>query len=437
MTHKQRVERHSFGSGAKSMRPTLAGRLLTLMALLLCCTRAVAFTAPITAEFRPDPSRPDANYFRNTTPVTGICAHYGYGPYCQSKGLFSINTPIIFNSTGPINANHGSPRQGAMIQIRSGWHDLDVVPTQGGKSERLSFRVSGISSTYLTRTPVANLVGGGVSAAEAHEMLWSGGAQGNWNSAPSPCVETGARAVPWGRQFLFFWLTPVDGTCAKTAKFDIPDLQFYALDFAYELRTPRPLGMAAGTYTGKLTLTLGPGGDIDMGDVMLPDDNIIELDFTLSVDHIFKVEVPPGGNRIHLEPQGGWQGWLQNGRKPTRLFRDQSINLWTSSDFKMTLECAQPMGNTCSVANESGHQVPLDLAVTLPGGLTDASGRPVNRLPLRLDGSGTDRFQPSMYIDRKPSTLHFEIKADAVAQMLEQPGSTYSGTATVIWDSEV
>ena len=75
--------------------------------------------------------------------------------------------------------------------------------------------------------------------------------------------------------------------------------------------------------------------------------------------------------------------------------------------------------------------------MSLPPGLTDAGGRAVNRLPLRLDGSGTELFEPSRYIDRKPSTLHFEVKADGVAQMLEQAGSTYSGTVTVVWDSEV
>ncbi|MBI6906744.1 hypothetical protein SB759_07540 [Pseudomonas sp. SIMBA_059] len=45
-------------------------------------------------------------------------------------------------------------------------------------------------------------------------------------------------------------------------------------------------------------------------------------------------------------------------------------------------------------------------------------------------------FLATRYIDRKPSTLHFEIKADSVSQMLDHGGgSAYSGTATVVWDS--
>ncbi|NVZ68893.1 hypothetical protein HX791_06910 [Pseudomonas costantinii] len=403
--------------------------------LLSGAMSAQAITVPITAEFKPDPTRPNANDFKNTTPVTGICGHYAYRGLCQSRGLFSINTPIQFNSTGPIEANHSNPRSGAMLQVRSGWRELEITPVGGGNSETVSFRISGISSTYLTSQGVVSLVGGGVSQSEAHRMLWEGG---NWDLAPRPCLETGVRAAIWPAQFLFFWLTPVDGLCAKTALFTIPALRFYDLDFVYELRTPRPLEMAAGTYTGRLALTVGPGADIDMGDVMLPDDNIIELDFNLTVDHILKVEVPPGGNRVQLEPQGGWQAWLNNGRKPTRLFRDQTVNLWASSQFKMTLECPEPIGNTCSVRNAAGHQVPLDVAVSLPLGISDGAGRSVERRPLRLDGSGTELFQPTRFIDRKPSTLHFEIKAEGVLQMLDQPNAgSYSGSATVVWDSEV
>jgi hypothetical protein len=70
--------------------------------------------------------------------------------------------------------------------------------------------------------------------------------------------------------------------------------------------------------------------------------------------------------------------------------------------------------------------------------LLDAADQPVSRRPLRRDGMGTELFQPRFYVDRKPGTLHFEITQDQVGEMLK-PGvaRTYSGTVTVIWDSEV
>ena len=51
---------------------------------------------------------------------------------------------------------------------------------------------------------------------------------------------------------------------------------------------------------------------------------------------------------------------------------------------------------------------------------------------------GTELFQPTFYVDRKPSTLHFEIERDEVEKMLKLGESrAYSGNITVIWDSEV
>src|SRR3546814_3118440 len=72
------------------------------------------------------------------------------------------------------------------------------------------------------------------------------------------------------------------------------------LDFAYELRTPNPLNMSSGQYTGSLTYSIGPGQDFDMGDVMLPNDSALTLNFNLEVQHTLQVEVPPGGNRVEL-----------------------------------------------------------------------------------------------------------------------------------------
>ncbi|MCY1465235.1 hypothetical protein D9M71_833540 [compost metagenome] len=55
-----------------------------------------------------------------------------------------------------------------------------------------------------------------------------------------------------------------------------------------------------------------------------------------------------------------------------------------------------------------------------------------------MDGSGTELFQPGIYVDRKPGTLHFEIAQNEVAEMI-QPRRLrhYSGQVTIIWDSEV
>ena len=402
----------------------LAGALLALSA-----AQVYAGNVEVRAEFRPNPANPMVNRFKNVTPSAGYCAYFAY--FCDPRGLFSLIMPIgpaRQTIGGPVLANHPDPRQGAYLKVPSDWRNVTVTNDQGDATQ-LEVRIAGIGGRADHYGDVVQITGGG-----NYTHLWS---YGRWSSAPPPCQHTGGLN---GTSYWvwFFWLVPENaGACATQAKFDLTQFDYAHLEFAYELRTPNPLAMPTGTYRGSHMYTVGPGMDFDFGDNVLPKENLAVIDFVLDVDHILKVEIPPGGNRILLEPQGGWQAWLQNGRKPSRLFRDQNINLWTSSAFKMTLECPEPLGNTCSVRNAAGVQVPLDIAVTLPNGMSDAAGRPVNRLPLRLDGSGTELFQPTHYVDRKPSTLHFEIKADVVEQMLDHPGSTFSGTVTVVWDSQV
>ncbi len=223
------------------------------------------------------------------------------------------------------------------------------------------------------------------------------------------------------------------------SELDIPRLRYYNFEYTYELRTPNPLGMSTGQYTGSIAFTIGPNMDFDFGDMMIPTDNLLTFDFTLDVEHTLKVDVPPGGNRIELLPQGGWQAWLQRNRRPERLFRDQTFNLSASSRFRMRLECQHSDGgDNCSIYEpSSGHAVPLNMAVTLPAGITDSAGQPVNRRRLVRDGSGTEMFLPGHYLDRKPGTLHFEVGSKDVEEMLTGANKTYRGFVTVIWDSEV
>lgn len=390
---------------------------------LLVMGAAHGLVQEITADFRPDPANPMANTFKNTTPESGMCPWH-MPARCKQLGIFSIRSlGINFNASGPIQANHTDPRKGAYFKVPTSWRELTVTNVETGQNETLKIRIAGFGNKWIM-TPPAD-----VSAWDKDRYFWV--------YPPPPCVSTGLDTGN-PRLQLWAWITPLDAdACKVQATDDIPGLVYDTFEYFYELKTPNPLKMDSGRYVGSTTYTIGHLGDFDFGDIMLPDDNALTFNFTLDVDHHLRVEVPPGGNRIELEPQGGWQAWLQNGRKPSRLFRDQTVNLWASSAFKMNLECGEPLGNTCSLRNTEGHQVPLDVAVTLPPGLSDSAGRPVNRLPLRLDGSGTQLFQPSRYIERMPSTLHFEVKADGVSEMLYQGGGTYNGTVTVVWDSQV
>ncbi|MGF6152146.1 hypothetical protein [Pseudomonas fluorescens] len=405
----------------KALAPANASRVTSVL-LAVLTTPVVAATVEMTAVFRPDPAKPMQNAFVNTTPQGGYCGDHP--AYCEN-GVFSIALPIRFKSIAPILPLHDE-RQGPMFKVPSYWKEVTVIHDGTGQPETVKMRINGIGAAYTIKDPLP--VG-----------IW----QSTWVNAPPPCLYGG---VGYGtsRYYAFFWRVPANaGVCLKQAQQLIPEsLQFAYQDasFSYELVTPDPLKMSTGTYRGVLNYTVGPYKDFDTGDILLPDDDVISLNFTLTVEHTLKVDIPPGGNRVELVPQGGWQSWLQQGRKPTRLFRDQTFTISASSRFKMSLECQYSQdGKNCAVREPvSGHFVPLHVAVSLPHGLADSGGQAVNRRRLLRDGSGTELFQPGFYVDRKPGTLHFEIPADEVAEMIH-PGSQrqYSGNATVIWDSEV
>ncbi len=400
--------------------------------LLACVSTASAVNKDITALFRPDPSKPNENTFLNTTPVSGYCALYP--AVCEREKMFSLQLPIVFDSTGPIQANHGDSRQGAMFDVPATWRLAQLTHTDTGETEIVQVRISGIGSRYQLPVSVTELVGGGVDALTGHKKLWGGS---SWVTAPAPCQYSGMGTFHH-TIYNFFWKTPTEGVCAKKAAYLIPSMSYRHLDFAYELRTPNPLRMSSGQYRGSVTYGVGPGQDFDMGDVMLPNDSVITLNFKLDVEHTLKVEVPPGGNRVELVPLEGWQAWLNSGRKPTRLFRDQRFHISASSRFKMGLECQHISGNTCAIAETgTGHAVPVDVSVTLPDGLTDGAGQPVNRRRLLRDGIGTELLQPGFYVDRRLGALHFEVAQGSVEQMLDSGATAYSGNVTVIWDSEV
>jgi hypothetical protein len=394
---------------------------------------ARAYDHEVKAVFTPDPSNPNVNQFVNTTPVTGFCRLQP--SLCRSRGLVSMRMPISSVSNGPLYANHNDPRQGAMFNLPANWRAAQVTHAVTGETEMVEVRITGLGSTYRLSDTVNNLIGasGGTDFFNAHGTLWGT----SWQQAPAPCQRVGIAAAG-AYTFEFIWLTSTPGVCAKRARYTIPQLTYDYFDFAYELRTPNPLGMSSGQYTGRLVYQIGPGADIDLGDNMTPRDPILALNFNLSVVHTLKVDVPPGGDRVELVPQGGWRAWLNSGRKPTRLFRDQRFHISASSRFKMSLDCQYVSGNTCAILETgTGHAVPVDVSVTLPNGLMDAAWQPVNRRRLLRDGSGTEMFWLLSYIDQKPGMLHFEVGRESVEAMLDHGGNKYTGNVTVIWDSEV
>ena len=103
----------------------------------------------------------------------------------------------------------------------------------------------------------------------------------------------------------------------------------------------------------------------------------------------------------------------------------------------MKLECEVDLETGCGIRDRvTGYGGSVNVSVSLPAGLTDSSGQPVRRMP--LGRSHTQPFQPGIYVDRKPGTLHFEIGEQGTSWLINNSkGRPYEGSITVIWDSEV
>jgi len=407
-----------------------ASHWLGLLAAL-SLSSAEAVNQEIRALFQPDSSQPNKNVFVNKTPNSGYCATYP--GQCSLNNMFSIQIPVRFESTRAI-----APGDGLGVRVPANWRRLTVTNRDTQETETVEVRIIGIGSNYILSDSAANLVGV-TNVLEGHQKLWT---SNSWVYAPSPCGYSGVGAYS-PASYRFFWKAPVEAACTKVAAYRIPSMSFDTLDFAYELRTPNPLGMSSGLYTGSLSYTLGPNGDFQMGPMMVPDDGNLTLNFVLDVQHTLKVELPPGGNRITLEPEGGWARWLDSGHKPLKIYRDQPFYISASTRFRVWMECAEgaPGGMTddaCVMRSPAtSRRLLFRPRLSLPSGIRDNIGREVrhqaiyHRRPLVV-------YTPGHYVDRKQGSLRFEINRTDIVNLL-QPGISddFVGFVTVIWDSDI
>ncbi|MHC8375724.1 hypothetical protein ACYZT3_06540 [Pseudomonas sp. MDT1-16] len=394
------------------------------LCLSLAGPPAAAINQEIKASFAPDPSQPGKNVFINKTPNSGYCATYP--EQCVQHSMFSIQLPVRFDSRRAIE-----PGESIALKVPANWRQLTVTNSETHETETVEVRIIGIGSMFILSESVTTLTGEPVIT-KAHDKLWT---SNGWVYPPSPCQYSGVASYA-PRSYRFFWKAPVEAPCTKVAAFTIPSIYFNTFDFAYELRTPNPLGMSSGVFTGSFSYSIGTGADFDFGPLMQPNDNILTLDFVLDVQHVLKVDIPPGGDKVLLVPAGGWQSWLQAGRKPVRLFRDQTFTLSASSRFKMYLECSSILGTGCSVSDaDSLIFAPLKVSVTMPHGVTDVYGKPVEHRELSTVASPV-MLQASQFVERKPGKLHFELEAFDPIFSPTAP-KRYSGSVVVVWDSEV
>jgi hypothetical protein len=387
--------------------------------------QASAYQHIITAEFVPSLDKPDNNVFTNTSHSGMLCTTMP--ALCDFKKSLVIAGRSA--SQSPFLANAPDPRQGWSIKTPAEWREITVRHTGTNETNKVELRMTGVGGRFQS-TPEASYITGIQDPQAAHEALWNGGGLGN---APAPCIGKYSEVVSLGSSVRFLWQTPVASACAKQSAFDIDKAYLYDLELLYELRTPTPLDMSAGTWESEISYSMGPGGDFDFGDNLLPAVSSLDIKISLSVAHHLRVVFPPSATRLALEPDGGWVPWLSRGRRPERIMRDQSFRFTTSGPVKMRIECQYDMNGNCGLDNAVGHRVPVETRISLPDGMHELTGGPVSkRLLTSLDDVAA---LANRYVADQTGQLHFEISRADVDAMLSFPDTTYSGDVTVVWDS--
>lgn len=416
-------------------------RVLAGMVLLAVSAAGMAATVNITASFTPSMDRPENNTFTNTTPQSGYCAD---APgECIANNTFSIDMGGITASlaTSGFTAN-SEPRMGMYFKMPGAWRDVEVMNQNTGIRETVSFRASAFSARYNTLT--------NWSMAE-HQQAWNGS---SFVYAPSPCSYSGVAWLP-SKAYTFMWKWPVsNAACYKTAKKDLTGEPYLInrTSISYELKTPDPLKMEAGVYTGTLTLYVGPGGDIDFGDNFQASDQELKLNFTLSVNHELKLTTTAENQTVSLQPcapgrictedegQANWERWMVTLITP-HLTGRSNFNLSSSGAFTVYLECEQQSGSDCALRSDKmpSQTVPVQTLLTLPDNIVgNVTGSTVSKRRLEAGRDLTKNvFNTKTFGQNRAGNIDFLVSQKDVDTMLTTRPDTYRGAVTVIFDPKI
>lgn len=396
-------------------------RLLVLCALWLLAAGAQAADILITAEFKPSIINPDKREFVNTTPWSGVCVGT-HLQACINNNWWSIDTRIRGTKQAIREHNYGP--NGFYIGMPAA-RTVRVTSDDRAHTFDLGFNIIGAAMRLVD---------------EDRDGPSEPASVGN----PRNCDRGLSNASAQNRSTMRMLLRRDGGEGVVACSLHWQETNNYLMtefDFTYKLTTPQPLGMPSGLYRGVTTFRVGgtgEGADFDLGNGVALDDNIVNVHFELTVHHPFELELPPGSDRAVLAPRDGWTQWSDHGVAPRALERELPFTVSSSGQFSVSLQCQYPLPDgRCAIRSlsDEAEQAPLDIQLTLPGFRVAASGTDAVGLPLTTTMSPPIFTTDSLAV-RRPSRLHFVVKGDALARMLQRPGSHYRGDVTVIFDAD-
>lgn len=403
------------------------------LSCLMWAGQGVASEYTITAEYTPDPGNPGNTMFINTSTDSGVCVEVP--SLCTPDRLRSFLTQFgAVSDVGLIAREaYDNERSGAFFSMDGAFRFVTLTNDATGSTRTLRFALAGYGARYVLSKPVDGTAG--------HHNLWWGKTDpgGAWWQAPIPCFG-GATPGYTNLTFDFFWRAPHQKrSCVKLPVFDIPGpFQYTNVNVAYSLLTPNPVDMDAGTYKGSMMYSVGPGGDIDFGDRTVVNDHALTINFELRVNTSLKVEFPAGSYRAVLQPEQGWQNGMNRGAAAPSLSARHLFKIAGTGYFKAYLNCEYVIGSDCAISTDTDtgpSQVPVDISVSLPASIVQWPGNlPALKVPLKYGAEQAAVFKMGGLHGAQSATMHYDVKAQHVMEMVRHPGSTYSGLATLIFD---
>lgn len=209
------------------------------------------------------------------------------------------------------------------------------------------------------------------------------------------------------------------------------------VSIGYRLLMPNPHNMRQGLYHGTATFRVGQGAEFDLGNgVTGLSSDVLNIHFSVDVQHAFDLRFPPGSERAVLEPPGGWQAWLSGRGEPPYLERDLPFDIWSTGPFSVYKTCGYLVAGRCTLRNQRNQEVPVEVAVSMPPGVT-YNNAPVRRVNVPTGLLAPLELSQATSLANRPGQLHFRIDKAGVQAMVREAGTTYTGVVTVVFNSEM
>lgn len=371
--------------------------------------------------YRADSTNPGNTEFINITPPGGYCVLH---PQHCLPNTVSFAIPLLMMNR-KVNGNATDKRLWIYQSLDSGFKDIEMTSTTGTKT-MFRFRLTLLSQQFSRL---------GADVISFGSVTPSGGCNAAGNITTSGPVDNWNAMWAWGypEGVTTCWMQPEMSSAPSS-----PNMTGENISIGYELIASNPLRIGSGDYTGTVRYSVGNGAQIDLGEGMYSDSELV-INVSATVHHDLAVSHIANGGRVKLQPPGGWGRWMQGGAGPQRLENDSTFYLTASGEFKINLQCeytSQINPYNCGLRNtDDGRIAELHTYLTIPEAQS-SNGATAEKLLLRRYNS-TAVF-PKRTLVKQRSTVNFLLADDFgnLEQMLSSPGSQWRGSVTLVFDAE-